>query len=578
MTRKKKQRASRKAPREIGVIRKDWRGRTRMALIYPNRYQAGMANLGFQQVYRIVNSSDAFVCERAFLPEPGDSLVSVESCRPLVDFDILAFSLSFENDYLNILRILETAGIPFLSADRSSRHPLIMAGGVACMLNPEPVAPFIDCFLIGEAEAVLPSFMTAYQPENRRDLLLEALAREIPGIYVPALYNVSYNADGTLSEMRPAPGIPEKVSRMYLRDLSGEPTCSTVLSDSAVFSSRYLVEVSRGCPHGCRFCGAGFVYRPPRFRPECLLAQCLKAGARNADRIGLVGAAVSDVPEIDALCREAQAQQVRLSFSSLRADCLSEALISALQGSGVKTATIAPDAGSQRLRTVINKGLSETEILDATRSLVAAGIPNLKLYFMVGLPTETGADVQEIISLCRNVKAVFLDASRSVGRIGDITVSIGAFVPKPATPFQWVAMDTVANLRKKLKSVKQELKAVANVRVHADNPQQAFIQALLSRGDRRVSRVLVDAHGNRGNWPQTFKSSALDPSFYVHRVRPETERFPWDYIDHGIERAYLWREYQRALEEKSTPACPTDGDCARCGVCKQLPHHAKGGP
>jgi len=435
------------------------------------------------------------------------------------------------------------------------------------MLNPEPVAPFIDCFLIGEAEAVLPSFMDTYLTGDRRDLLLKTLAREIPGIYVPALYHVSYGADGAFSEMKPSIGVPGKVSRMYLKDLSGEATCSAILSDSAAFSSGYLVEVSRGCPHGCRFCGAGFVYRPPRFRPRSLLTRCLEAGAQCSDHIGLVGAAVSDVPEIDVLCRSAQAQQVRLSFSSLRADCLSDELISALYGSGVKTATIAPDAGSARMRAVINKGISEAAILDATRRLVAGGIPNLKLYFMVGLPTETPADVEEIVSLCGRVKDVFLDASRTVGRIGDITVSMGAFVPKPTTPFQWAAMDTLADLRKKLKHVQQGLKAVANVRIHADNPQQAYVQALLSRGDRRVSQVLIDAHGNQGNWPQTLKSSALDTSFYVLRQRPETERFPWDFIDHGIKKAFLWREYQRALKAKSTPACPPDGDCGRCGVC-----------
>lgn len=539
-----------------------------MALIYPNRYRAGMSNLGFQQVYRIVNGSDSHVCERVFLPEPGHPPVSTESRRPLLDFDILAFSLSFENDYLNILTILEAAGIPLESADRSSRHPLVMAGGVACMLNPEPVAAFIDCFLIGEAEAVLPSFMEAYQPGDRRDLLLETLAGKIPGLYVPALYRVSYSRTGALSEMKPFPGIPEKVSRMYLGDLSEETTCSTILSDSAAFSSGYLVEVSRGCPHGCRFCGAGFVYRPPRFRPRNLLARCLDTGARNADHIGLVGAAVSDVPEIDDLCRTARDLRIRLSFSSLRADRLSQGLISALHDSRVKTATIAPDAGSSRMRAVINKGIDEAEILDATRRLVAGGIPNLKLYFMVGLPAETPADVQEIVFLCERVKTAFLDASRAVGRIGEITVSLGAFVPKPSTPFQWSAMDSPAELKKKLTTVKQGLKAVANVRVHADNPQQAYIQALLSRGDRRVSRVLIDAHGNRGNWPQTLKSSALDTSFYVHRVRPETERFPWDFIDHKISKAFLWREYQRALKGKTTPACPSDLDCGRCGVCR----------
>jgi radical SAM superfamily enzyme YgiQ (UPF0313 family) len=280
-----------------------------------------------------------------------------------------------------------------------------------------------------------------------------------------------------------------------------------------------------------------------------------------------VGAAVSDLPEIDSLCSVAAGHGLRLSFSSLRADRLSDALIGSLRESGVKTATIAPDAGSARMRAVINKGISEVQILDATRRLVSGGIPNLKLYFMVGLPTETMSDVDEIVSLCLRIKAVFLDASRPMCRIGELTVSLSAFVPKPATPFQWTAMDNLSSLKKKLKRVQQGLKAVANVRVHADRPGQARIQAILSRGDRRVSALLIAAHKNRGNWPQTLKSSNIDTDFYVDRVRKEDERFPWDFIDHRVEKAYLWREYQRAMAGEATPACPSNGECRRCGIC-----------
>jgi radical SAM superfamily enzyme YgiQ (UPF0313 family) len=283
--------------------------------------------------------------------------------------------------------------------------------------------------------------------------------------------------------------------------------------------------------------------------------------------VGLVGAAVSDLPEIDLLCRTAAEGGLRLSFSSLRADQLSGALISALCESRVKTATIAPDAGSPRMRAVINKGLSESQILDAAQRLVAGGIPNLKLYFMVGLPTETMVDVDEIVSLCLRVKEVFLEASRPKGRIGELTVSLSAFVPKPTTPFQWAAMDEVPVLKKKLKRVQQGLKAVANVRVHADRPGQAYVQAILSRGDRRVASLLEAVHQNRGNWPQTLKTFQPRGDFYATRTRREDEKFPWDFIDHKVEKDYLWREYQRAMAGELTAACPAEGGCVRCGVC-----------
>jgi len=563
------------AESETGAIQKDWAGRIKIALVYPNRYPVGMSNLGFQTVYHLLNQIDHVVCERSFLPEGGklekNRITTIESGNRISDFDIIAFSVSFENDYPNLLTILNQAELPLKSSDRGAPHPLLMAGGVACFLNPEPIAPFIDCFLIGEAEAILPRLFETVSSrllDADKRSCLQALARDVPGVYVPAFYTPGYDTDGTLCAFEPMGDVPEKIKRIFLKDLSNTPTCSAILTPDTSFERTFLIEVGRGCPHGCRFCSSGYIYRPPRFRPLSLLDKCLQHGISLTDRIGLVGAAVSDLPEIEELCSRVDPEVIRISFSSLRADALYPKLISALGKSRVKTATIAPDAGSERMRTVINKGISEQEILDAAENLVAGGIPNLRLYFMVGLPTETMDDVEEIVVLCKKIKHRFLKSSRMRKRIGEITVSLSCFVPKPFTPFQWVAMDDVQLLKKKIKKVKNGLKRVANVSVHSDVPRWAYIQALLSRGDRKVARILSLAHENQGNWPKTFKASPINPDYYVHREHSLDERLPWDFLDQGIDKSFLIKEYKRALQGKTSPPCPMES-CSICGVCKE---------
>lgn len=556
---------------EVGTVRKRWDGRIKVVLAYPNRYHVGMSNLGFHSVYRHLNEIEAIVCERVFLPNElhrsGSPITSLESSRPLSAFDVVAFSISFENDYPNLLTILEQAGLPLRSKDRHPPHPLVIAGGVACLLNPEPISAFIDCFLIGEAEVLLPGFFDRFDPDADRPEWLQQIARRIPGVYVPSFYKPSYHSDGTLSGFHPVKDVPESIQRGIQHDLSTAPACSAILTPDTTFDRTYLVEVSRGCPHGCRFCAAGYIFRPPRFQPAAQLDASLQKGAALTDKIGLVGAAVSDHPDIGDICVAARKHEIRLSFSSLRADAIGADLLTALRDSGVKTATFAPDAGSQRMRDVINKGITESHILEAAERVVENGIPNVKLYFMVGLPTETLEDIDAILSLCKRVKHRFLASSRARNRIGDITVSLNCFVPKPVTPFQWVPMDAVNRLKEKIKRIKSGLKTVANVRINADVPQWAYIQALLSRGDRKVSQLLLAVHRNRGNWPQTLKSSPVNSDFYVYRQRDTTERLPWDFIDHGIEKQFLIREYEKALRAAPTIDCQV-GACTACGVCR----------
>jgi len=539
-------------------------------LVYPNRYDVGMSNLGFQGVYGIMNAFDDVVCERVFLGEPESVSQggprSLESNQVLHRFDILAFSISFENDYLNFLTILDRAGLPLYGSERSSDHPLVMVGGVTSFLNPEPLAPFVDCFVIGEAEAVLPRFFETFKAHPTKETRLQALANEVPGIYVPALYDVDYAPDGTIAAFRARHGAPDRVQRSVVADPSLPPVCTTILTPYTTFANTYLIETARGCPHGCRFCAAGFVYRPPRFKSVHQLEVSMERAAAYTSKVGLVASDIGDLPSIRGICLKAASENLHLSFSSLRADVLPPEFLTLLTQSDAKTATIAPDAGSERMRRLINKGISEDDVLGAVDKLVGAGISNIKLYFMIGLPEETMADVEAVPALCKKIKHRFLKASRPKARMGQIVVSLNSFVPKPFTPFQWSPMAPVRELKNRIRYIQRELKKVANIQVHSDLPKWAYIQALLSRGDRRTARLLVGALGNEGNWAKTLKESILNPDFYVYRRRPRDEILPWDFIDNGIEKSFLLSEYQNALREKRTPPCDPE-TCHRCGVC-----------
>ena len=423
---------------ERGVIRKSAAGRIRVALVYPNLYAVGMSNLGFQTVYRLINGIDHVVCERAFLPEQDGGknrrVLTVESQTPIEDFDIIAFSISYENDAPAVLTILETAGLPLPAAQRGAAFPQCWQGGSSVFSTPNhwPRSSMHSCW--GKPRPWWPNFLMSLSPRSISRRTCLAWPSVCPGLYVPAFYRPRYHADGTLAEFSPLADVPASVRRLVVPDLSNLPTASTILTPATTFDDTYLIEVSRGCPHGCRFCSAGYVYRPPRYRPLGLLDRQVDDGCALTDRIGLVGAAVSDLPGIRELCGKDRGREVRFSFSSLRADALDGPLVEALKKSRVKTATIAPDAGSERMRRVVNKGITEDHVVAAAETLVAAGIPNLKLYFMIGLPTETEDDVAAIVELVKRIKHRFLRTSRGKGHMGEITVSLSSFVPKPFTP------------------------------------------------------------------------------------------------------------------------------------------------
>jgi len=551
------------------------RGPLSVCLIYPNTYAVGMANLGFQAVFRLLHDDPHVTVERAFVPDGpragwSQPLRSLEADRPLGDFDVLAFSISFETDYLHVLDVLESAGLPLRRSARGAGAPLVMAGGPAMFLNPEPLAEFVDLVLIGEAEEMLPEFLeraVAGKPE--RDAILER-TEEVVGAYRPDRFHPRYGDDGTLIAVDYEGPFAPRVVRRYLARLDQRETTSEILSPDAVFGDMFLVEGSRGCEWGCRFCAAGFMYRPVRYRsPEGLRASIAR-GLEERRTIGLVGAEMASQPGIAALCQEIAAAGGRPSPSSLKADLVTPALARALGAGGNRSATVAPEAGSERLRRVINKNLTEAEILRAAEWLVGGGVEALKLYVMVGLPTETHADVDGITDLVHKVRARLMGDGRP--KVGRILVSINPFVPKPWTPFQWEPMEDLGSLKRKLAGVRRQLSAVPAVQVETESPREGYLQTLLSRGDRRVADVLERLHADPPGWWSTLRKlrggrhDVVDPDRFVHRPYDAGELLPWDFIDHAVDKRYLLAERRKAHQEVQTPPCDTH-TCHSCGAC-----------
>jgi radical SAM family uncharacterized protein len=559
---------------ERGAVFKAAGADVEIALAYPNTYHVGMSNLGVHQIYSVLNGRDDTACERVFLPDEDDiaeydrsgtQLFALESRRPVRGFDIVAFSVSFEHDYLNVLEMLRLAGIPADKKDRGAGDPLLVLGGICTFFNPEPLSAFFDVVIVGEGEEIAGEFLDSYKANRGRERqeLLQALCG-LRGVYVPEFYEVLYNDDGTIRERRSLVAhAPATIVKRAVRDIDRRPAATVILSPNTEFSDMHLAEVTRGCGRHCRFCMAGYIYLPPRN----LSAERARSEARKADetcgKIGLVGSALSDYPGVDDLCSSLAGS---LSVSSLRADSLSRALIDRLAKSGHKTIAIAPEAGSERLRKIINKGVTEEDILRASGMVFGAGIPNLKLYFIIGLPTETPDDLEEIVRLAEKIHEVQLEHARPAGRIGRITLSVNSFVPKPFTPFQWEPMEDVPSLNRKQRRLEKAVKKIGNMNLIHDLPKWEYIQALLSRGDRRVGRLLKVSHAKGGDWKAAARELGVDMDLFVTRRRGFDEVLPWDFVDIGVRKEYLMNEYRRSLEGKFTPPCRV-GSCKTCGVC-----------
>lgn len=546
-------------------------------LLYPNLYKVGMSNIGFHIVYDLLNKRENVFCQRGFLPDDADlklyqktktPLFSVETQKTFDGFDIVAFAISFEMDYFNVLNMMRLGNIEPLKEKRGEKSPLLIAGGPCATFNPEPLSDFFDAFIIGEGEAVLPQFMDVYEKAkisglSKREILTEL--SKVRGVYVPSLYEHYYNRDGTIEKVVNLENAPEKVKRMWVENLDDYDAHTVIVTDNTEFNL-YLTETARGCGRHCRFCMAGYAFRKPRNRSTEKIMESVNNAKKYDKPIGLMGAAISDYPQINELTKNISDLGLKMSVASFRADSVTKELIETLAKSGLKTLTIAPEAGSVKLRKVINKGIEEEHIFKTMRLGTEAGIKNFKLYFMVGLPFEDEEDIDGIIDLSLRLRKFMDENNHKKNPSGLLTLSINPFVPKPFTPFMWLPMQDKKIIKSRIRRIEKGLRR-EKIKVIHESPKEAEVQGILARGDRKISKAILVAaqRGGAKYLLEAMKEKNLDIAFYLSRVREKNEIFPWQTIDIGVKMEYLYREFILAKNKEATIKC-FDG-CKRCGVC-----------
>ena len=547
------------------------------ALVYPNTYHVGMSNLGFQIIYQQINSRGDTACERLFLPdrkvEPEyirtkTPLMTIETQRPLYEFPLIGFDLTFEMDYFNVLQILYLGKVSLLATERGETDPLIIIGGPCATFNPEPLADFVDICIIGEGEEVIHDILNSYYQGRDKGLSRQEILfnlAQIKGVYVPRFYQPEYNDDGLIRSIKHIDGVPARVKRRFVANLDKYEAQTVIVTSDTEFGDMFLIEVARGCGRHCRFCMAGYCFRNPRVRSLEKLEAAIVKAKKFRSKVGLMGAAISDYPDIDILCQKVLDHDMNMSVASLRADSLTAGLVQALAVSKHKTITLAPEAASIRLRRIINKSITDEHLYDAIKMAINAGIPHIRLYIMISLPFEEQEDIDQIVTLSENIKKYMED----LGSKGKLTLSVNPFIPKPFTPFQWMPMSKLNVVKSKLKFIISSLKQRKNIEILVESPKESYIQAVLARGDRRLSKVLLDAlkiDGSKG-FKQAMKENLLTEEFYLYRTRDENnEILPWSTLDMGLNSSYLVQELEKAKLEKFTSPCVPG--CTRCGVCK----------